>query len=97
MELESGTTTESNMTTETTMADSTKTYSPSERNTLEKLGGFSNESISDIEVLYEFNIKGQIIPSWFKDTIKWHLSESLDKSDFVNALEHLSKIGILNK
>ena len=76
--------------------DSAKTYSPSERLTIEKWGGFSNESITDVEVLYEFDIQGTNIPAWFKHTAKWYVNETLDKSALIEALENLSKRGILN-
>ena len=63
---------------------------------LKKWGGFSAESISDLEVLYEFEIQGTNIPSWFKQTAKWYVNDALDKSDLIAALDNLSKRGILD-
>jgi len=63
---------------------------------LKKWGGFHIESASDIDVLSEFGIKGEKIPSYFKRVVKWILQDQISQEEFVSALLFLKSEGILS-
>ena len=63
---------------------------------LKKWGGFDVDIASDIEVLAEFGVKGEIIPSYFKQTVKWVIQDQISQQDFVNALQFFKSKGLLS-
>jgi len=59
-------------------------------------GGFSNNSVSDSEILSYLEIEGYHVPSWMKDSkiVKWVLDEKVTQQELVNALKYLEKEGL---
>ena len=56
----------------------------------------TGDPASASDVLAEFGMKGNTIPSWFKQTTKWFISGDVTRDDFVNALNDFKKRGLLN-
>ena len=59
------------------------------------MGGYDVKTASDIDVLSEFGIKGEKIPSWTKQFVKWILKDQISQEEFVNALQYLKHQGVL--
>jgi len=68
----------------------------SEISVLKKWGGFDVDTASDIEVLAEFGVKGEVIPSYFKQTVKWVIQDQITQEEFVNALQFFKSKGFLS-
>jgi hypothetical protein len=73
----------------------TKTWTSEQLSVLKQWGGYDVGTASDIEVLSEFGINGEKIPSYVKQFVKWILDDEVDKEEFVNALQYLKRQGIL--
>jgi len=60
-------------------------------------GGFSNNSVSDSEMLSYLGIEGDYVPSWMKHSkiTKWVLDGKVTQQELVNALKYLEKEGWL--
>ena len=54
------------------------------------------KSASDLDVLSKFGIKGEKIPPYFKQFVKWILNDQISQEEFVNALLYLKNEGILS-
>ena len=64
--------------------------------TFEKWGGFSEESISDSELLAQMGIEGNSIPEWYKKIVtKWIHDGTISYEEFVNAIKFFEKRGLL--
>ena len=61
-------------------------------------GGFSNNAISDSEMLSLLDIEGEQVPSWMKKSkiAQWVLDGKVTQEELVNAMKYLEKIGVLN-
>ena len=63
-----------------------------------KWAGYSDESISDSELLSYLGLEGNSIPSWYKKSAsKWLFDGLTSQEEFVNALKFLYKKGFLTK
>jgi hypothetical protein len=63
---------------------------------LEKWAGYSQEVVSDSELLQYAGIEGTNIPDWFKKNLaKWIIDGTVTQQEFVNALTYLNENGIL--
>jgi len=63
---------------------------------LDKWAGYSEETISDTELLSHLGLEGNYIPQWFKDTTaKWYMDGKISEQEFVDALRYLSENNIL--
>ena len=64
--------------------------------TFEKWAGYSDQSISDSELLNQIGITGKSIPSWYKKTVaSWIHKGEVSYDDFVNALKFFEKRKLL--
>jgi len=53
-----------------------------------KWAGYSDESVSDSEILEYLGIEGGSIPSWYKNNAsEWLIDEKINQEEFVNALK----------
>jgi len=53
-------------------------------------------SVSDIDVLAKFGIKGEKIPPYVKQFVKWILEDEISQEEFVNALQYYKREGLLS-
>ena len=61
-----------------------------------KWAGFSEESVSDSELLSHFGIEGNNIPSWYKTQVsKWLKEERITQMEFVDAMRFFEYRGLL--
>lgn len=68
-----------------------------EEKTFAKWAGFSEEIITDSELLAKLGIEGEKIPPWYQKIVsKWVQEGKLSYTDVVNALLFFEKRGILN-
>jgi len=64
--------------------------------TFEKWAGYSEQSISDSELLVQIGIAGKSIPSWYKETVaNWIYTGEVSYDDFVNAIKFFEKQKLL--
>jgi hypothetical protein len=73
----------------------TKTWTSEQLSVLKQWGGYDVKTASDIDVLSEFVIKGEKIPSYVKNLVKWILMDQISQEEFVNALQYLKRQGAL--
>jgi len=53
-----------------------------------KWAGYADGSVSDSEILEYLGIKGESIPSWYKNNVsKWLIDEKINYEEFVNAIK----------
>jgi len=58
--------------------------------------GYSENSVSDSELLSQIGIEGQQIPSWFKNKMaKWVIDGTVTHQELVNAMKFFENIGLL--
>ena len=76
--------------------DVTKSWTDNQLSVLKKWGGFDNESASDADVLAKFGIKGEMIPTHYKQLVKWIMNGQVSQEEFVNALQWLKRQGFLS-
>jgi len=74
----------------------TKTWTSGQLSVLKQWGGYDVETASDIDVLSKFGIKGEKIPPYVKQLVKWILKDEVSQEEFVNALQYLKREGILS-
>jgi len=74
-----------------------KTWTSGQLSVLKKWAGYDTESASDLDVLSKFGIKGEKIPQYVQQFVKWILKDQISQEEFVNALQYLKKEGILSK
>ena len=72
-----------------------KTWTGGQISVLEKWGGYDEESVSDIDVLAKFGIKGEIIPQYAKKLVRWILNDQLSYEEFIDVLQFYKKEGLL--
>jgi len=73
-----------------------KTWTSGQLTVLKQWGGYEVETASDLDVLSKFGIKGEKIPPYVKQFVKWILKNEISQEEFVNALQYLKREGILS-
>ncbi|MHA7734815.1 hypothetical protein, partial [Nitrosopumilus sp. S6] len=63
---------------------------------LKKWAGYDLNSASELDVLSEFGVNGDKIPSWVKQYVGWILKEQVSYNEFTNALNYLDNRGSLS-
>ncbi|MEK0320705.1 MAG: hypothetical protein QQN61_06405, partial [Nitrosopumilus sp.] len=74
----------------------TKTWTSGQLSVLKQWGGYDVGTASDLDVLSKFGIKGEKIPPYVKQFVKWILMDEISQEEFVNALQYLKREGILS-
>ena len=61
-------------------------------------GGFSNNAVSDYEILSHLEIEGYSVPSWMMDSkiAKWVLDGKVTQQELVDSLKYLEKLGVFS-
>ena len=68
-----------------------------DRETFEQWAGYSEDFITDSEILEKLGIKGNSIPDWYKTiVIQWIYEGTITLEEFANALQFFEKRGLLN-
>jgi len=74
----------------------TKTWTSGQLSVLKAWGGYDTETASDLDVLAKFGIKGEKIPPYVKQLVKWILKNEISQEEFVNALQYFKREGMLS-
>jgi hypothetical protein len=65
------------------------------KSALTSWGGYSTFTIPDSKLLDVLGIKGEFVPPWLKNTVKYMIFDNLSSDDIVNEIKYLKQIGIV--
>ena len=75
---------------------STGNWTKDQLSVLKKWAGYDAESASDVDVLSEFGIKGDKIPSYIKQFTAWIINDEITRDEFVDVLQYLKSMDMLS-
>ena len=75
---------------------STGTWTVDQLSVLKKWAGYDTEPASDVNVLSEFGIEGDRIPTYIKQFIAWIINDEISQDEFVDVLQYLKSMGVLS-